>query len=386
MSTAFSVYVHVPFCASRCGYCDFNTYTAQELMRDGTTVTQSNYVDSLIAEIKMASQQLGAKPISTIFFGGGTPTLLAPAAIEKTLVRLEQEFGFLDDIEITIEANPDSVTSESLGRLREAGINRISFGMQSAVPHVLATLERTHSPEGLVAAALAAKAVGFEHLSVDLIYGTPGESLADWRQSIDVALSLPIDHISAYSLIVEEGTRFARKVSQGEVVMPDEDLTADKYLMATEAFEAVGFDWYEVSNWARPGGQCRHNLAYWNGDDWWGFGPGAHSHLAGQRWWNVKHPAAYAQRLEANELPIMDREFLTPTQREVERLMLGLRIRSGLAISSLPQNAVRQARDDGYLDSVSFDSGHAVLTTEGRLMADAVVRSLISELPFELGE
>lgn len=383
MSRAFSVYVHVPFCASRCGYCDFNTYTAQELTRDGTSISQANYVETLALEIEMASKQLGPRSISTIFFGGGTPTLLAPSAIEKTLHLLEERFGFLDGIEITTEANPESVTGESLEQLRRSGVNRISFGMQSAVPHVLATLERTHSPERLVSMVDAARTAGFEHISVDLIYGTPGETLADWRTSIDAALSLPIDHISAYSLIVEEGTRFAKKVQRGEVPMPDEDTNADKYLMATEAFEQSGLEWYEVSNWARTGGECRHNLAYWGGDDWWGFGPGAHSHLAGERWWNVKHPAAYAQRLATGELPIMDRETLTKSEREVERIMLNLRIRNGLPLSSLPRIATEQALADGYLDGASFARGQAVLTTNGRLMADAVVRSLVDDLPSE---
>jgi putative oxygen-independent coproporphyrinogen III oxidase len=318
MSQAFSVYVHVPFCASRCGYCDFNTYTALELTRDGATISQANYVETLALEIEMASAQLGQRPISTIFFGGGTPTLLAPVAIEETLTRLRNRFGFVDGIEITTEANPESVTNKSLEQLREFGVNRISFGMQSAVPHVLSTLDRTHSPERLIAVVNEAKAVGFEHISVDLIYGIPGESLADWQQSIDAALDLPIDHISAYSLIVEDGTKFARKVASGEVIMPDDDETADKYLMASTAFEEAGLAWYEVSNWARPGGECRHNLAYWSGADWWGFGPGAHSHSSGKRWWNVKHPAAYAQRLGAGEFPIQGQEFLTPAQREVD--------------------------------------------------------------------
>ena len=381
MSPVFSVYVHVPFCAVRCGYCDFNTYTAQELSRDGTTITQANYVATLAIEIKMAGEQLGPRPISTIFFGGGTPTLLAPSAIEEALILLEQQFGFLNDIEITTEANPESVTSESLKQLRDCGVNRISFGMQSAVPHVLSMLDRTHSPQCLITAMHEAKAAGFEHISVDLIYGTPGESLADWRQSIEVALELPIDHISAYALIVEDGTKFSRKVQRGDVAMPEDDETADKYLIAAEAFEKAGFAWYEVSNWARPGGECRHNLAYWSGEDWWGFGPGAHSHLAGQRWWNVKHPAAYAQRLELGELPVMDRELLTPAQREVERIMLNLRIRTGLRLATLPHTAAYQGLVDGYFDQASFQSGQAVLTLKGRLMADAVVRSLIRDLP-----
>ena len=380
MSPAFSVYVHVPFCAVRCGYCDFNTYTAQELTRDGTTVTQANYASTLATEIKMAGKQLGPRPISSIFIGGGTPTLLAPSAIADSLNLLEEQFGFLDGIEITTEANPESVNVESLTQLREIGINRISFGMQSAVPHVLSMLDRTHSPQRLLASVNEARDVGIQHISVDLIYGTPGESISDWRRSIEVALELPIDHISAYALIVEDGTKFARKVQIGEVVMPDDDAIADKYLIAADEFERAGFNWYEVSNWARPGGECRHNLAYWSGEDWWGFGPGAHSHLGGQRWWNVKHPAAYAQRLELGELPVLDREFLTPAQREVERIMLNIRTRKGLPVSSLAQVAAKQGLCDGYFEPTSYQSGQAVLTLKGRLMADAVIRSLIGDL------
>ena len=369
----------MPFCATRCGYCDFNTYTAQELTRDGTSVSQVNYAATLAREIKMAGRQLGPRPISSIFIGGGTPTLLSSSAIAESLNLLEEQFGFLEGIEITTEANPESVSHDSLGQLREIGINRISFGMQSAVPHVLSMLDRTHSPQRLLAAVNEASDVGFEHISVDLIYGTPSESVSDWRQSIDVALGLPIDHISAYALIVEEGTKFARKVQIGEVVMPDDDSTADKYLIAAELFESAGFSWYEVSNWARSGGECRHNLAYWSGQDWWGFGPGAHSHMQGQRWWNVKHPAAYAQRLEAGELPVHGGEVLTPTQREVERVMLNLRTRKGLPISTVAQAAAERGLSDGYFEPTSFQSGQLVLTLKGRLMADAVVRSLIED-------
>jgi putative oxygen-independent coproporphyrinogen III oxidase len=328
----------------------------------------------------MAGQQLGPRPISSIFIGGGTPTLLAPSAIADTLDAIEKQFGFLNGIEITTEANPESVNVGSLTQLREIGINRISFGMQSAVPHVLSMLDRTHSPQRLLTSVKEAHDVGFEHISVDLIYGTPGESISDWRRSIEVALELPIDHISAYALIVEDGTKFARKVQIGEVIMPDDDTTADKYLIAANEFESAGFNWYEVSNWARPGGECRHNLAYWSGDDWWGFGPGAHSHLGGQRWWNVKHPAAYAQRLAAGELPVLDRELLTPTQREVERIMLNIRTRNGLPVSTLARVAVEQALFDGYFEPTSYQSGQAVLTLKGRLMADAVIRSLIGDL------
>ncbi|MGZ5402243.1 MAG: radical SAM family heme chaperone HemW, partial [Aeromicrobium sp.] len=291
----FGVYVHVPFCSVRCGYCDFNTYTADEL---GEGATRASYADTAIAEIRQAASLLvEASPIETVFFGGGTPTQLPPGDLVRILSALRDSFGFVPGIEVTTEANPDSVTPESLATLCEGGINRISFGVQSAVRHVLATLDRTHRPEGVPDAVRWARAAGFEQLSVDLIYGTPGESMDDWRRSLDHAISLEPDHVSAYALIVEQGTALARRVSRGEVAVPDDDEMADKYILADSLLEAAGLGWYELSNWARDeASRCRHNELYWEGADWWGVGPGAHSHIDGNRWWNVKHPAAYANR------------------------------------------------------------------------------------------
>ena len=299
----FGVYVHVPFCSVRCGYCDFNTYTADEL---GEGATRASYADTAIAEIELAARTLAARgdlpPVETVFFGGGTPTQLPSPDLVRMLGALDAAFGLVPGAEVTTEANPDSVTPASLAELREGGFNRISFGVQSAVPHVLATLDRTHDPARVPDAVRWAREAGFEQVSVDLIYGTPGESIDDWAASLDHALGLEPDHVSAYALIVEQGTALARRIARGEVAVPDDDAMADKYLMADDVLTSAGLGWYELSNWARDdAARCRHNLLYWHSADWWGIGPGAHSHVDGVRWWNVKHPAAYAQRLAAGE-------------------------------------------------------------------------------------
>ncbi len=298
----FGVYLHVPFCAVRCGYCDFNTYTATEL---GGGASQATYARTALTELALAGRVLGdeAPQAETVFVGGGTPTLLSPDDLGLLLDGVRARFGLAPDAEVTTEANPDSVTAESLQMLRDKGFTRVSFGMQSAVPHVLATLDRTHDPERVPDAVRWARAAGLD-VSLDLIYGTPGESLDDWRTSVEAALACRPDHVSAYALVVEEGTRLATRVRRGEVTMPDDDDEADKYELADELLTAAGLSWYEVSNWATSAGtRCRHNVGYWSGGDWWGVGPGAHSHVGGVRWWNVKHPSAYAGRLAAAPEP-----------------------------------------------------------------------------------
>ena len=361
----FGVYVHVPFCTTRCGYCDFNTYTDLGGL-------QASYADAVVAELRLARQVLGSPPpVSTVFLGGGTPTLLPPADLAKVLQTIDAELGLAPGAEVTTEANPDSVTADDLARLREAGFTRISFGMQSAVPHVLAALDRTHTPGRPQQAVAEAKAAGFEQVSLDLIYGAPGETDEDWQASLDAALSAEPTHVSAYALIVEEGTRLGRQVARGEVAVADDDAMADRYLMADAALGPLG--WYEVSNWGEP---CRHNLTYWQGGDWWGAGPGAHSHVGGVRWWNVKHPTAYVQRL-AEGSPAHAREVLTDEDRRVERILLELRLRSGLPRELLREegsSAADRYVDDGLL--VEQDR-RLVLTTRGRLLADAVVRDLV---------
>ena len=367
----FGLYLHVPFCASRCGYCDFNTYVGSEL---GGGALQGSYADTAIGEVRLARQVLGdgAPAVETVFVGGGTPTLLPARDLVRVLAEVRATFGLVDGAEVTTEANPDSVDERYLAELREGGFTRVSFGMQSAVSRVLQVLDRTHTPGRPQQAAKEAFSAGFEQVSLDLIYGTPGESDDDWRASLDAALSAQPTHVSAYALIVEDGTRLGRQVSRGLLPAPDDDVLADRYLMAEEALSSL--PWYEVSNWGEP---CRHNLGYWRGGDWWGIGPGAHSHVGGVRWWNVKHPAAYAQRLAAGQSPGAGRELLTPEDARVERILLELRLREGLPLDLLHGDGLAAAHrhaDDGLLE---LSAGRAVLTLRGRLLADAVVRDLV---------
>ena len=376
----FSVYIHVPYCATRCGYCDFNTYTASEL---GGGASQASYARDAVREIEFARRVLGdvSLPVETVFFGGGTPTLLPVADLALMLRAVDDSFGLAPDAEVTTEANPESVDARSLNALREAGFTRISFGMQSVRPHVLAVLDRVHTPGAPALRVAEAKAAGFEHVSLDLIYGTPGESDDDWRASLDAALAAEPDHISAYSLIVEDGTRLAGRVERGELPRPDDDVLADRYLIADAALSAAGFGWYEVSNWSRRGGECRHNLAYWRSCDWWGIGPGAHSHVGGVRWWNVKHPTAYAARVTAGVSPGYARECLDASTRQVEAVMLQLRLSEGLSLDVLDlagRRAVELEVADGLLDAAAFAAGRAVLTLRGRLLADGVVTRLLA--------
>ena len=382
MNEPLSFYIHIPYCVRRCGYCDFNTYTPAELqVSEDLTKISNNHIDLLIAEADLARASVKTSaPIPTIFFGGGTPTLMEPSDLKRTLQQLEDKFGFASDIEITIEANPDTVTKEKLAALREIGINRISFGMQSGVEHVLKVLDRTHNPANVSKATNWAKEVGFKEISVDLIYGAPGESIEDWQTTIRTALELPITHISAYALIVEAGTKLAGQVKRGEVVIPEDDQTADKYLIADESFSKAGFDWYELSNWSKAGSECRHNIAYWVGANWWGLGPGAHSHVDGVRFWNVKHPAAYQDRLTTGAEPIQEREILTEEQMASERLMLEIRLKSGIAKSSLLAEqiaALESFRLGGALDPDMWAEQRVALTQSGRLIADRIVREIL---------
>ena len=379
---AFGVYVHVPFCRVRCGYCDFNTYTADEIRG----VRQGDYAGHALTELALAAGVLAAteqaaRPASTVFFGGGTPTLLPVSDLGRLLDGIRTTWGLAPDAEVTTEANPDSVDERSLQALAEAGFTRVSFGMQSAVPHVLATLERTHDPARIPLVVEWARAAGLQ-VSLDLIYGTPGESAADWQVSLDLAISQQPDHVSAYALIVEPGTKLARQIRAGEVLVPDDDLAADLYEQADAALAAAGYAWYEVSNWARDDAhRSRHNLSYWTGEDWWGIGPGAHSHVGGVRWWNVKHPAAYADRLRAGASPAIGRETLDTDTRRVEDVLLRVRLADGLPIAGLPEQgraAVAGLIADGLVDGRAAIGGRVVLTLRGRLLADAVVRRLLA--------
>jgi oxygen-independent coproporphyrinogen-3 oxidase len=376
----FGVYLHVPFCRVRCGYCDFNTYTATELRG----VSQSDYASQAVLEVEAAGRILTAsglpdREVATVFFGGGTPTLLPVTDLTRMLGAVREQWGLERGAEVTTEANPDSVDAAYLEALADAGFTRVSFGMQSAVPHVLATLERTHDPERVPLVVEWARAAGLD-VSLDLIYGTPGESLANWRTSLEQALSLHPDHLSAYSLIVEDGTKLARQIRRGEIAPTDDDQQADFYELADELLAAAGYDWYEVSNWATSDAhRSRHNLAYWTGQDWWGVGPGAHSHVGGVRWWNVKHPAAYSERMLGGVSPAAGRETLDAPTRELERILLQSRIRTGIPVASLsPAGRVEVAGliADELINARAALAGTIELTLRGRLLADAVVRRL----------
>ena len=401
----FGIYIHVPFCATRCGYCDFNTYTPAELggaNPDGWLVALRAELALAAARLAAPSADVAARPalspdvaarpalsadvaarpapgpdVSTVFVGGGTPSLLGAAGLTAVLDAVREHFTLAPDAEVTTEANPESTSPQLFAGLRAAGFTRVSLGMQSVAPHVLAVLDRVHSPGRALDAAREARAAGFDHVNLDLIYGTPGESDDDLRRSVDAAIDAGVDHVSGYALVVEDGTALARRVRRGEIAAPDDDVLAARYELLDARLSAAGFDWYEVSNWCRPGGECRHNIGYWNGGEWWGAGPGAHGYLGATRWWNVKHPNAYAQSLADGLLPVANFERLDAATRHVEDVMLRLRLRDGLpvAVLSEPERARAEAViDDGL---VALDANRLVLTDRGRLLADAAVRALL---------
>src|SRR3954463_10232830 len=376
---SLGIYLHVPFCATRCGYCDINTYTATEL---GGGASQATYVDTALVELDLARKVLVecSRPVRSVFIGGGTPTLLPATDLARLLRGVDERFGLATDAEVTTESNPESVDKAGLATLRAAGFTRMSFGMQSAREHVLAVLDRQHTPGRVQQVVRDARSAGFEHVNVDLIYGTPGETDDDWQVSLDAAMASGADHVSAYSLIVEPGTRLAGRVRRGELPMPDDDVLAGRYVMADDALHDAGFEWYEVSNWAQsPAARCRHNLLYWTGGDWWGVGPGAHSHVGGVRWWNVKHPAAYAERLTAGCSPAHARETLDQEARSFEDVMLRVRLAEGLPLDVLSTEGravVDQLAADGLVEAPDLDE-RLVLTQRGRLLADAVVRAVL---------
>jgi oxygen-independent coproporphyrinogen-3 oxidase len=368
MNDSIAIYVHIPFCSKRCGYCDFNTYTFKELAGGEDVV--HGYLQAVDTEISLAKNVLGGREVDTIFFGGGTPTMLPARSLVSIIERIRDNFNVAKDAEITTEANPDTVNKEYFENLLQGGFNRISFGVQSVVPRILKLLDRTHRSEDVAGTIKVAHRSGFTRINADLIYGTPGESIDDWKNSLESVLALPIDHVSAYSLIVENGTKFAAQVKRGEVQMPDEDLNADKYVLTDQMLEQRGMQWYEVSNWAVPGGECRHNQHYWRSDDWWGIGAGAHSHVNGVRWSNQKLPASYIAQSE-----VVGKEVLTIEDLALERIMLRLRMREGIDLSLLPETRVKAALNDGL---VQVENKVVTLTRQGRLLADLVIRDFVS--------
>ena len=372
-NSLLSFYVHIPYCIKRCGYCDFNTFTPNEL-QDGATleIVSNDYIDAVLRELEAAPTDV----VPTIFFGGGTPSLLPADDLGRVTSAIKARNGLAANCEITLEANPDSVTAEKLTRYLEVGFNRISFGMQSAKPHVLAVLDRTHNPANVEKAVTMARTAGFKSISVDLIYGTPGESLDDWRETVSAALALDIDHISAYALIVETGTKLAAQIKRGELTMPIDDLMADMYLLVDQMCEEAGLTWYELSNWSKPGHQCRHNIAYWENKNWWGLGPGAHSHVDGKRFWNLKHPTTYKQKLFAGESPILDSEQLTAEQIKDEAILLQIRMREGLEIALLQPHQLEVLAEYRHNGFVEINEDRVLLTPTGRLIADRIVREI----------
>jgi oxygen-independent coproporphyrinogen-3 oxidase len=396
-----ALYFHIPFCARRCGYCDFNTYTPAELRErkgvptDAPLLTigakasagevkevSAGFTQFLINEFDLlrAKWDIDKPTISSLFIGGGTPTLLAPHQYEVLINHIRAQAFVGEECEITIEANPDTINYEYLRELRLSGINRISFGMQSAVDHVLKTLDRTHDPKNVSLAVHEAKDAGFEEINVDLIYGTPGESMEDWKSSVATALDLPITHISAYALIVEEGTKIARDIDKGLIAEVDDDLTAEKYLYANREFEKAGFHWYELSNWAKDNSYSRHNYSYWESGNWWGIGPGAHSHMNGTRWWNLKFPARYQEEIAAGKLPSAEEELLSPQMQDREKIMLELRLARGLDITQLSRqlvNSVIAKHGEQLFILEAMQENRLILSEKGRLLADAIIRDLI---------
>jgi len=372
--TPFGIYIHVPFCAARCGYCDFNTYTAKEL---GVGTGTAAWQEALCAELDLAAGMLGTVTVDTVFVGGGTPSLLGAEQLVAILDAVRARFELAGDAEVTSEANPESTSADFFAAIRAAGYTRVSLGMQSIAPHVLAVLDRAHTPGRAVAAAGEALAAGFEHVNVDLMYGVPGETDRDVLDSVAAVLAAGVDHVSAYALVAEEGTALARRVRRKEVEMPGDDALARRYRLIDESLSAAGLQWYEVSNWSRPGGQCRHNLGYWSGGQWWGAGPGAHGFIGDVRWWNVKHPDAYAQRVSAGDNAIDGFETLDRRSRHYEDVLLGIRLRSGLETAVLSESERRRAEQavgDGLL---AYDGDRLVLTERGRLLADGVVRDIL---------
>lgn len=367
----FGVYVHVPFCTVRCGYCDFNTYTPDELKRNDAS---DAWADSLLEEITFSFKQIvRPQALDSIFFGGGTPSLLTSEVLKKIFFKINSEFKFSQDIEITLEANPDTITHEKAKAWLDLGINRISIGMQSSDPAVLKTLDRTHNPENVKKAVEILQTVGIANFSLDLIYGTPGENLASWEQTVNSALELNPPHISAYALTIEPGTALYRKMKSQQIKTVSADDQADKYLLIDQILSQRSLTWYEISNWSKPGFECRHNLIYWNNQNWWGYGPGAHSHLNGVRWWNVKHPFSYSKKLFEENSAIEDREILSVEQKALEKVMLKLRLRSSNLDEFVPKAAQVSWRRAGFL---SKDKNNFELTPKGRLMLDTLVNQL----------
>lgn len=374
---ALGVYVHVPYCLSRCSYCDFNTYVSGQPEAE----TGAQWSAAVAAEIEsVAAGVVADRRVTSVFFGGGTPTLLPPSDIGLVLSRLDREIGLDARTEITIEANPDTVTPQLLDELLICGVNRLSLGVQSIDPDVLTVLGRRHDADRALAAVRQSQIAGFARVSVDLIYGTPGQSVESWRDTLGAMIHAGVGHVSAYALKVEPGTALSRRVRDGDLPAPDDDRAAEAYEHCDEMLSAAGLTWYEISNWSLPGQECRHNLGYWTGKEWLGIGPGAHSHVAGERWWNERNPRQWIELLREGRPARADGERLTEAQRSTERVMLGIRVSQGLALDP-GRPRVRAVADglvrEGLLEADPLRRDRAVLTRQGRLLADLVALRLL---------
>ena len=379
---AFGTYVHIPFCTHRCDYCDFATWADRSHLID-------DYVDACVKDIERQRGE-GLRNATSVFFGGGTPSLLSGSQLARILNAIPRT----PNAEITVECNPDAQDAERLNAYAEAGVNRLSFGVQSMEPHVLAALGRTHNPENVLLAVSNARSAGIKRLNLDLIYGTPGESLEDWRRTLEGVIALAPEHISAYALTVEPATPFGQRVASGEQG-PDDDRQADAYLLAEELLNASGYNWYEISNWSLAGEECRHNLVYWLGGDFATVGCAAHGHSNGRRWWNVRTPERYIERIEMGRDGISGSEDLEAALRLEEAFSLRLRTRAGVTPSEAAGSVVSQLLDGGLAqwgeigggiesdagvdraDSENASERSLVLTPEGRLVATDVTARLL---------
>ncbi|MEY3362407.1 MAG: hypothetical protein RL531_2126, partial [Actinomycetota bacterium] len=358
----YGVYVHVPFCAVRCDYCDFATWADRGHLVDA-------YVDAVVTDLERQGRR-GAPAASSVFLGGGTPSLLDGAQVARILDAIERRSG----AEVTVECNPDAVDAARLAAYRDAGVDRLSFGVQSMSAHVLRTLGRTHDPANVERAVVLARDAGFMRINLDLILGTPGETLDDWRRTLDAALALEPEHLSVYALTVEPGTPLGQRVASGRDPDVDGDAQADAYLLADDVLTAAGYSWYEISNWSRPDEECRHNLGYWLGGEWGAAGCAAHGFRAGRRWWNVRTPERYLERIAADLDPAAGDEVLAPPAAAEEAFGLALRTRAGARVDPVAGPTV----DDLLAGGLVLRAGdRVVLTPQGRLVASDITARLV---------
>lgn len=369
------LYVHIPFCLTRCGYCDFNTYA-------GLDHLAGRYVDAVRAEARMWASEWEAAEVVSIFLGGGTPTMLPARTLGSLIDELRSLYQVASGSEVTSEANPDTVDEPYLAALLEAGVTRLSIGVQSFDPAVLGALERVHSADAARAAYAAARRAGFDAVSLDLIYGSNGETLTSWRRTLEEAIALGPEHLSCYALTIEPATPLGRGVAAGLVPAPDPDRQADMYDLACALLGAASYEHYEVSNWSMPGHRCRHNMGYWEGRSYLGLGAGAHSHRDGCRWWNVRPPQQYLAEIEAGRHPIGGEERLTEDERRFERLLLGLRVADGVPIEWVDEPSTRPFVSDGLAER---RDGRLALTDRGMLLANDVILELSGSAPTDRG-